>query len=292
MRNQDPRKTPFPARENWRRMKNRIILTVITVLALLPAIPLFLILFQLLKEGLSSLSLDFFLHLPAPPGEPGGGIANALVGTLIIVGLAVLIGVPVSILAGIYLSEYGRHGKLSETIRVCADVLQGVPSIVIGIVAYAWVVKPMGHFSALSGSVALALMMIPVVVRTTEEVLRLVPDILREAALALGVPYWRTVLKVVLPTGMVGVSTGILIAVARIAGETAPLLFTAFGNQFLTLNPLEPMSALPLVIFNYAMSPYEDWWRQAWGASLVLVFMVLGLNIVSRILARKIAGEK
>ncbi len=282
----------YPARENWRRFKNRLILGIITVLALIPAAPLFLILFQLLHKGLSSLSLDFFLHLPAPPGEPGGGISNAIVGTLIIVGLASLIGVPISILAGIYLSEYGKNSKLAEAVRISADVLQGVPSIVIGIVAYAWVVRPLGHFSALSGSVALALMMIPVVVRTTEEVLRLVPNILREAALALGVPYWRTVLKVVLPTGMVGVTTGILIAVARIAGETAPLLFTAFGNQFMTLNPLEPMNALPLVIFNYATSPYEDWWQQAWGASIVLVFMVLILNVLSRLLARRIAGEK
>ncbi|NPA49118.1 MAG: phosphate ABC transporter permease PstA [Thermodesulfobacteria bacterium] len=282
----------YPARENWRRLKNRLILGTITVLALIPTVPLFLILFQLLHKGLSSLSLDFFLNLPAPPGEPGGGIANAIVGTIIIVGLATLIGVPISIMAGIYLSEYGKESKLAHAVRISADVLQGVPSIVIGIVAYAWVVRPMGHFSALSGSVALALMMIPVVVRTTEEVLRLVPDILREASLALGIPYWRTVLKVVLPTGMVGVTTGILIAVARIAGETAPLLFTAFGNQFMTFNPLEPMNALPLVIFNYATSPYEDWWQQAWGASIVLVFMVLALNIVSRLLARRIAGEK
>ncbi len=282
----------YPARERWRRFKNRFILAAITVLALIPALPLFLILFQLFHKGLSSLSLDFFIHLPAPPGESGGGIANAIVGTLIIVGLATLIGVPISILAGIYLSEYGKDTKFAEAVRICADVLQGVPSIVIGIVAYAWVVRPMGHFSALSGSVALALMMIPVVVRTTEEVLRLVPNILREASLALGVPYWRTVLKVVLPTGMVGVTTGILIAVARIAGETAPLLFTAFGNQFMTLNPLEPMNALPLVIFNYATSPYEDWWQQAWGASIVLVLMVLALNILSRLLARRIAGEK
>ncbi len=281
----------YPARENWRRLKNRIILGAITFLALIPTVPLFLILFQLLHKGITSLSLDFFLNLPAPPGEPGGGIANAIVGTFIIVGLATLIGVPISILAGIYLSEYGKESKLAQAVRVAADVLQGVPSIVIGIVAYAWVVRPMGHFSALSGSVALALMMIPVVVRTTEEVLRLVPNILREASLALGVPYWRTVLKVVLPTGMVGVTTGILIAVARIAGETAPLLFTAFGNQFMTLNPLEPMNALPLVIFNYATSPYEDWWQQAWGASVVLVFMVLALNIISRLLARRIAGE-
>ena len=281
----------YPARENWRRLKNRIILGAITFLALIPTVPLFLILFQLLHKGITSLSLDFFLNLPAPPGEPGGGIANAIVGTFIIVGLATLIGVPISILAGIYLSEYGKESKLAQAVRVAADVLQGVPSIVIGIVAYAWVVRPMGHFSALSGSVALALMMIPVVVRTTEEVLRLVPNILREASLALGVPYWRTVLKVVLPTGMVGVTTGILIAVARIAGETAPLLFTAFGNQFMALNPLEPMNALPLVIFNYATSPYEDWWQQAWGASVVLVFMVLALNIISRLLARRIAGE-
>lgn len=282
----------YPTREGWRRFKNRCIIGLIVVLALLPAFPLFLILANILHEGFRALSLDFFLHLPKPPGEPGGGISNALVGTLEIVGLSVVIGVPISILAGVYLSEYGKDSKLAEVIRVSADVLQGVPSIVIGIVAYAWVVRPMGHFSALSGSVALALMMIPVVVRTTEEVLRLVPDILREASLALGVPYWRTVLKVVLPTGMVGVTTGILIAVARIAGETAPLLFTAFGNQFMTWNPMEPMNALPLVIFNYATSPYEDWWRQAWGTAVVLTLMVLVLNILSRLLARRIAGEK
>ncbi len=282
----------YPTREGWRRFKNRLIIGFIIFLALVPALPLFFILANILHEGLRSLSLGFFIHLPTPPGEPGGGISNALVGTFIIVGLAVVIGVPISILAGVYLSEYGKDSKLAELIRVSADVLQGVPSIVIGIVAYAWVVRPMGHFSALSGSVALALMMIPVVVRTTEEVLRLVPDILREASLALGVPYWRTVLKVVLPTGMVGVTTGILIAVARIAGETAPLLFTAFGNQFMTWNPMEPMNALPLVIFNYATSPYEDWWRQAWGTAVVLTFMVLVLNIFSRLLARRIAGEK
>ncbi len=282
----------YPTREGWRRFKNSLIVGFIIFLALVPALPLFFILANILHEGLRSLSLGFFIHLPTPPGEPGGGISNALVGTFIIVGLAVVIGVPISILAGVYLSEYGKDSKLAELIRVSADVLQGVPSIVIGIVAYAWVVRPMGHFSALSGSVALALMMIPVVVRTTEEVLRLVPDILREASLALGVPYWRTVLKVVLPTGMVGVTTGILIAVARIAGETAPLLFTAFGNQFMTWNPMEPMNALPLVIFNYATSPYEDWWRQAWGTAVVLTFMVLVLNIFSRLLARRIAGEK
>ncbi len=282
----------YPTHEKRRGFKNKIIIGFIVILALLPAVPLFLILINIFKEGLSALSLGFLFHLPTPPGEEGGGISNALVGTFFIVGLSVIIGVPISILAGVYLSEYGKDSKLAEVIRICADVLQGVPSIVIGIVAYAWVVRPMGHFSALSGSVALALMMIPVVVRTTEEVLRLIPDILREASLALGVPYWRTVLKVVLPTGMVGVTTGILIAVARIAGETAPLLFTAFGNQFMTWNPMEPMNALPLVIFNYATSPYEDWWRQAWGAAVVLTFMVLGLNILSRLLARRIAGEK
>ncbi|WP_022852939.1 phosphate ABC transporter permease PstA [Thermodesulfatator atlanticus] len=282
----------YPTREKWRKTKNQIILAVISVLAILPALPLFIILFQLIQKGISSLSIDFFLNLPAPPGEPGGGIKNAIVGTIIIVGIASLLGVPLSILAGIYLSEYGKESKLAHAVRMSADIFQGVPSIVIGIIAYAWVVKPMGKFSALAGSVALAIMMIPVVVRTTEEVLRLVPDILREASLALGVPYWRTVLKVVLPTGMVGVATGVLIAVARIAGETAPLLFTAFGNPFMTYDPLEPMNALPLLIFNYSMSPYEDWWQQAWGASIVLIFMVLSLNIVSRLLARRIAGEK
>ncbi len=280
------------SREDWRRLKNRIIISIIIVLALVPAIPLFFILFNIIKEGISALSPSFFFYLPKPPGEEGGGISNGIVGTLIIVGLSTVIGVPISILAGIYLSEFGKDSRLAELVRISADILQGVPSIVIGIVAYAWVVRPMGHFSAISGSVALALMMIPMVVRTTEEVLRMVPTILREASLALGVPYWRTVLKVVLPTGMVGVTTGILIAIARIAGETAPLLFTAFGNQFMSLNPTEPMNALPLIIFNYATSPYEDWWKQAWGTAVVLTLMVLGLNVLSRILARRIAGEK
>ncbi len=278
--------------EDWRRLKNKVMISTIVVLALVPVIPLVFILANIIKEGISVLHSGFFFHLPRPPGEEGGGISNGIIGTLIIVGVSVIIGVPISILAGIYLSEYGKDSKVAELVRISADILQGIPSIVIGIVAYAWVVRPMGHFSAISGSVALALMMIPMVVRTTEEVLRMVPSILREASLALGVPYWRTVLKVVLPTGMVGVTTGILIAIARIAGETAPLLFTAFGNQFMTLNPLEPMNALPLIIFNYAMSPYEDWWRQAWGTAVVLTLMVLGLNILSRILARRITGTK
>ncbi len=217
-------------------------------------------------------------------------MANAIVGTFILVLLASIISVPIGIMAGIYLSEYGGR-RLPDVVRVAADILQGVPSIVIGIVAYTWVVVPMGRFSALAGGVALALMMIPVIVRTTEEVLILIPRSIREASLALGVPQWRTILKVVLPTGMVGVTTGILISVARVAGETAPLLFTAFGNPFWSHKLTEPINALPLVIFNYATSPYPDWWRQAWGASIILILLVLSLNIGSRILAKRIAGD-
>ncbi|QJA05879.1 phosphate ABC transporter permease PstA [Thermosulfurimonas marina] len=274
----------------WRKFKDRLALAVIFLLALFPALPLFHILYGIFKQGLPALSWEFFTSLPKPPGEEGGGVGNALVGTLMLSLLASLMAVPVGVLCGIYLSEFSR-GKFGEVVRICADVLQGVPSIVLGIVAYLWVVKPMGHFSALSGAVALAIMMLPVIVRSTEEILKRIPEALREASLALGVNYWRTVLKVLLPTGLVGITTGILLSLARIMGETAPLLFTAFGNPFWNLNPLQPVEALPLTVFKYAISPYPEWVRQAWGASAVLTLLVLGLNLFSRFLARRLGGN-
>ena len=274
----------------WRKLKDRLAFFIILILAFLPALPLFHILYGILKQGLTSLSWEFFVHLPKPPGEEGGGVGNAIVGTVMLAALASLMAVPVGVLCGVYLSEYAR-GKLGEVVRVSADVLQGVPSIVLGIVAYLWVVKPMGHFSALSGAVALAIMMLPVIVRSTEEILKMIPETLREASLALGVNYWRTVVKVLIPTGLVGISTGILLSLARIMGETAPLLFTAFGNPFWNLNPMQPVEALPLTVFKYAISPYEEWIRQAWGASVVLTLMVLGLNLLSRFLAWRLGGH-
>lgn len=274
----------------WRKLKDRLAFFLILILALLPALPLIHILYGILKQGLASLSWEFFVHLPRPPGEEGGGVGNAILGTVMLAVLASLMAVPVGVLCGVYLSEYAR-GKFGEVVRISADVLQGVPSIVLGIVAYLWVVKPMGHFSALSGAVALAIMMLPVIVRSTEEILKMIPETLREASLALGVNYWRTVLKVLIPTGLVGISTGILLSLARIMGETAPLLFTAFGNPFWNLNPLQPVEALPLTVFKYAISPYEEWIRQAWGASVVLTLMVLGLNLFSRFLAWRLGGH-
>ncbi len=274
----------------YRKLKDRLALAAIVLLAFLPAFPLFHILYGILKQGLSVLSWEFLTHLPKPPGEPGGGVGNAILGTLMLAVMASGMAVPVGVLCGVYLSEYAR-GKFGEVVRVAADVLQGVPSIVLGIVAYLWVVKPMGHFSAFSGAVALAVMMLPVIVRSTEEILKMIPETLREASLALGVNYWRTVLKVLIPTGMVGITTGILLSLARIMGETAPLLFTAFGNPFWNLNPLQPVEALPLTVFKYAISPYEEWILQAWGASVVLTLMVLGLNLISRFLAWRLGGR-
>ncbi|WP_297056148.1 phosphate ABC transporter permease PstA [Thermosulfurimonas sp.] len=274
----------------WRKFKDRSALVVITVLAFLPALPLFHILYGIFRLGLPAFSWNFFTHLPTPPGEPDGGVGNAIVGTLMLSMLASVLAIPVGILSGVYLSEYAR-GRFGEVVRVAADVLQGVPSIVLGIVGYLWLVRPMGHFSALSGAVALSLMMLPVIVRSTEEILRMLPYTLREASLSLGVNYWRTVIKVLIPTGLVGITTGILVALSRIMGETAPLLFTAFGNPFWNFNPLQPVDALPLTVFKYAISPYQDWIRQAWGASAVLTLMVLGLNLISRILARRLSGD-
>ena len=258
----------------------------IIVLCLSSTVPMFLILFMIVKNGVSVVDWQFLSHLPKPVGEPGGGIANALWGTLLLIGLAFVFSVPLGIFGGIFLAEY-RESKLAYLIRLSVEILQGIPSIVIGIIAYVWVVMTMGSFSALSGGVALGIMMLPVIVMATEETLKLVPDSLREASLALGVPYSRTIMKVVLPAGLSGILSGILLGIARVAGETAPLLFTAFGSPFMNLNILKPINSLPLTIFNYATSPYPEWHSLAWGASFVLVVFVLALNFVAKAVTRK-----
>ncbi len=273
---------------SWQRKVTNVLMLGLCVLALAAALTILVaILGYIVAQGGQALNLDFFTQTPRPVGEPGGGMANAIVGSLILIIIASLIGLPIGIGAGVYLAEYGR-GRLANLIRFLADVLTGVPSIAIGIFAYALLVVPLKSFNAIAGGFALAIIMIPVVTRTTEEMVRLVPSALREGALALGIPRWKMVLRIVLPTALGGIVTGALLAVARAAGETAPLLFTAFGNQFFWKGGLrEPIAALPLQIFTYAISPYDDWHRQAWAGSLVLVTMVLLLSMSARILVRR-----
>ena len=248
-------------------------------------LPLLMILGFLLLQGASAVNVDFFTHLPKPVGEDGGGMANAIVGSLVLVGMAAGIGLPIGILGGVYLAE-SRDRRLPWVVRFLADVLNGVPSIVVGIFAYTLVVLPMRRFSALAGAVALAVIMLPIVVRTSEEIVRLVPSSLREAALALGIPEWKMVLRVVLPTARAGIITGVMVAVARAAGETAPLLFTAFGNRFWHQRLDQPIAALPLQIFAYAIAPYDDWHRQAWAGALVLIGMVFVVSLAARVATR------
>ncbi|MFI5338513.1 MAG: phosphate ABC transporter permease PstA [Candidatus Methylomirabilales bacterium] len=268
-----------------RRGVNAVMACLTAVSALLVILPLILILVFLVYQGASAVNLDFFTQLPKPVGEPGGGMANAIVGTLTLVGLASCLGLPLGILGGVYLAE-SRDRRLPWVIRFLADVLNGVPSIVIGIFAYTIVVLPMRHFSALAGGFALAIIMLPIVLRTTEELVRLVPASLREAALALGIPEWKVILRVVLPTARAGIITGVMVSVARIAGETAPLLFTAFGNRFWHQGLLQPIAALPLQIFAYAIAPYDDWHRQAWAGALVLILMIFSSSLIARIVTK------
>jgi phosphate transport system permease protein len=255
-----------------------------TVLVVAPLVAIFI---YLVYKGASSLNLDFFTQIPKPVGEPGGGMANAIGGSAMLLGLGSLIGVPIGIGGGIFLAEFGRGTKLANAVRFTADVLNGVPSIVMGIAAYSLVVVPQGHFSAFSGGVALGIMMIPTVCRTTEEMLLMVPNAVREAALALGVPNWRSVLAITVKTASPGIITGCMLAFARVAGETAPLIFTAFGNAFWSSNLNEPIAALPLQIYVYAISPYEDWHRLAWAGALVLiVLIVLAVSLVRYVTSR------
>lgn len=258
------------------------ILATVIVLA-----PLAAILFYLVYKGASSLNLAFFTKVPAPVGQPGGGMANSIIGSGVILLLASLMGIPVGISAGVYLAEFGRGKVLGNAVRFTADVLNGVPSIVMGIAIYSLVVMPQKHFSALAGGIVLGIMMIPTVTRTTEEMLATVPHAVREAALGLGVPKWRTVLSVSLRTASPGIITGCMLAFARVAGETAPLLFTAFGNQFWSFKLNEPIAALPLQIFVYAISPYDEWHRLAWAGSLVLIVMIMVSVTLVRIYASR-----
>lgn len=251
----------------------------------LALLPLGLVLYYVASRGIGAINLDFFRALPKPVGEPGGGMANALVGTLELVGLACLFGIPPGVLAGVYLAEFGKN-KLGHVVRFAADVMSGIPSITVGLFVYGLVVLRQKHFSAYAGGLALAILMLPTVTRTTEELLRLVPEHLREAALGLGVPKWRATLSVVLRTAAPGIATGVMLAVARVAGETAPLLFTAFNNSFWSSGLGQPTASLPVQIYTYAVSPYDDWHQKAWGAALVLVVMVLCLNVGARLLVR------
>jgi phosphate transport system permease protein len=273
------------ANHQLRQFKDKLMQIGACVCALIVVAPLVLIFYHLIKLGFSSINWAFFTQLPKPVGEPGGGMGNAIVGTFVLLGQAAIIGVPVGVLGGVFLSEYGSR-SINQWIRFAADILNGVPSIVWGLVVYSLVVVPMHGFSALAGGIVLGLMMIPLVMRTTEEVLHLVPSGYREAALALGVSKWKTVLQIVVRTALKGIVTGVLLAIARVAGETAPLLFTALGNNTWAQNLKQPIAALPLQIFNYSMSPYDDWHRQAWAAALVLLLLVLFINIGVRFLTR------
>ena len=277
--------SPAPRRLGRRRGMSVVWIALTCLAAGLAIVPLIVILAYLLKQGAGALSLDFFTSMPKPVGEVGGGMANAITGTLILIGVASLVGLPVGIGAGLYLAEQ-RGTKLANMVRFLADVLNGLPSIVMGIFAWQFLVRPFGHFSALAGGAAIGAMMIPLVTRTTEEMVRTVPQSLREAALALGYPRWRTSLQVVLRTALGGIVTGVLVAVARVAGETAPLLFTAFGNQFWSTELTQPIAALPLQIFTYAISPYDDWHAQAWAGALVLIALVLVISVIARVATR------
>ena len=265
-----------------RKATNAVALTLTGVAAGLTFAILIGLLGYIAAHGAAALNWDFFTKLPAPVGETGGGMANAIVGTLKLLLLASAIGIPIGFLGGVYLAEFGQ-GRAGFLIRYASDVLNGVPSIVVGIVAYTLIVLPMKQFSTLAGAVALGIIMIPTVVRSTEEILKLVPGSVREAALALGIHEWKTVLFVVIPTAIRGVLAGILLSLARIAGETAPLLFTALSNRHWSHGWLEPSASLPVMIYTYAIAPYEDWHRQAWAGALVLIVLVLGVNILARL---------
>jgi len=284
-----PDTTPTPAVlqiSAWRRLKDQMATAFAVSTVVIVLTPLVAIFGYLVFKGIGSVNLAFLTQIPKPPGEVGGGMANAIGGSILILAIASLLGVPLGIGAGIYLAEYGRN-RFGDTIRFVSDVLNGVPSIVIGIVAYAIVVLRQKHFSALAGGVALSIMMVPTITRTTEEMLLLVPNVLREAAYGLGVSRWRTTLSIVLRTATSGIITGVMLAFARVAGETAPLLFTAFGNQYWNWKLYQPTAALPLQIFTYAISPYDDWHRQAWAGALVLIVLIVSAVSAVRYVVRR-----
>jgi len=269
-----------------RNLKSALFNGVVFFFAFLITIPLIIILLYIIKQGAGQINWNFLTSIPAPVGEKGGGISNALLGSFLIVAMASIMSIPIGLFAGIYLSE-NKSTRLTYYSSLCVDVLQGVPSIVIGIVVYFWIVKPSGTFSAISGSFALAIMMLPILIRSTEQTLNLLPDTIKEAAMSLGVPYHRVILKVILPCGFTGIFSGVMLSISRIAGETAPLLFTAFGSPYLSAAIRKPMQSLPLLIFNYATSPYDEWHNLAWGASFILLTFVLLLNLITKQITRK-----
>src|SRR5271163_935158 len=271
----------------WRAASNHLATGLAILSTILVITPLVVIFIYLLYKGASSLNFAFFTKIPRPVGETGGGMANAIVGSALLLLVGSALGVPIGIAAGIFLAEFGRGGRLANLVRFTADVLNGVPSIVMGISVYSLIVLPQKHFSAFSGGAALGIMMIPTITRTTEEMLLMVPHSIREAALGLGVPNWRSVLAITLKTASPGVITGCMLAFARVAGETAPLLFTAFGNQFWSFSLSEPIAALPLQIYVYAISPYDEWHRLAWAGSLVLIVMIMVAVTLVRVFANR-----
>jgi len=277
------------SRTSRRKLLSAIFVGFCALAVVIALVPLSFILFFVLKEGVQSLNLDFFRHMPKPVGEPGGGMANAIVGTLILTGLGSLMAVPIGIMSGIYMSEYAGS-RMASTVRFAADTLNGVPSIVIGVFAYGIAVLPFKQFSAIAGGFALGIMMIPIIARTTEELLLLVPSTMREGALALGATRARAVFTVVLPAALPGIITGVVLALARIAGETAPLLFTSFNNHYFTTRLNQPISSLTVQVFTYAISPYADWHRQAWAGALVLVAIVLVCSLLARLATRRLEG--
>jgi len=270
----------------YRESRNVFFKGLVITLTAITLLPLIAVLFYIFKEGISAIDWQFLTQNPKPVGETGGGVFNAIIGSTFIIVVATLIAVPIGISVGLYFSENSKS-RLYTVSHLAVDVLQGIPSIVIGIIIYLWFVKPFGSFSAVSGSIALAFMMLPSIIKSTEETLKLVPVTIKEAALSLGVPYYKTMLRVILPNGLSGILNGVILGIARVAGETAPLLFTAFGNPFTNFSILKPMASLPLIIFNYAISPYEDWHRLAWGASFILVMIVLLLNILTKLAERR-----
>jgi phosphate transport system permease protein len=270
-----------------RKFVSNLVVVLCGAAVVVALIPLALIFFYVIRQGFSSLNWDFFTRMPKPVGEPGGGMANAMVGSLILIGIASAIAIPVGLVAGVHLSEYGTK-QFASLVRFTADVLNGIPSIVIGIFAYGLAVMPVKRFSALAGGVALGFMMIPIITRATEELLNLVPSSLREGALALGATRARTAFSVMLPAALPGIMTGILVSLARISGETAPLLFTAFNNRFFSLRLDQPISSLTVQVYTYAISPYEDWHRQAWAGALVLVAIIFLFSVLARVVTRRL----
>lgn len=277
--------TAYEKKLIYRKIVSFLVMGLTFVAAMLAIIPLIFIFYYTISKGINYLNIDFFISMPNPVGEPGGGMANAIVGTLILVSISAAIGLPIGIMAGIYLAEFGNN-KFGLLLRFLTDVLSGIPSIVVGVVAYTLVVIPMKHFSALAGGVALAILIIPTVTRTTEEMIKLVPNSYREAGLGLGIPKWKTSLFIVLRTAWKGIATGILLALSRAAGETAPLLFTALGNRYWSTNIFQPIASLTVYIYDYARAPFEDWNEQAWTAALVLILFISLFSFLFRLISK------